>query len=222
MADLTSQHGQAKRLILVLREGLERLENAEGGRLRADPSGVAKELRQQWSILQRLSAEMDGAWRMATVRDHHAKRDVWKRKVEQVAEETDSIRLALEKYGQREERRTAERREREELFSRASEGLRAKREMDEESQAMSSIQRSKNYLEEIYESGTHILVNMAGNRERLKRAHKKVLDVLNTVGLGESLIRLIERRQRFEIWITYGCMVLLLAITILLLWWRWF
>jgi Golgi SNAP receptor complex protein 2 len=34
-----------------------------------------------------------------------------------------------------------------------------------------------------------------------------VLDVLNSVGLGETLLRLIERRQRMDIWLTYGGMV---------------
>ena len=33
---------------------------------------------------------------------------------------------------------------------------------------MGSVARSKRYLEEMFESGTNILVNMAGNRERLK------------------------------------------------------
>ena len=35
-------------------------------------------------------------------------------------------------------------------------------------QVSGSVQRSKRALEEIYETGTHILTNMAGNRERLK------------------------------------------------------
>lgn len=221
MSDLTTLHSQAKRQVLTLKEGLERLENIEAGRAPGDASSLAKEFQQQVIMLQRISTEMDSVWRMHVVRDSAAKRDVWKRKVEQVAEETDCIRMALDKYTMREQRRVAERREREELFARANEGASAKREMDEEAQFMGSIHRSKGYLEEIYQSGSNILVSMAGNRERLKRAHKKVLDVLNTVGLGESILRLIERRQRMEIWITYGCMLLIVVVTFLLLWWRW-
>ena len=38
-------------------------------------------------------------------------------------------------------------------------------------------------------------------------AQKRALDVLNTVGLGESLLRLIERRQRMDMWTAYGGMV---------------
>lgn len=34
-----------------------------------------------------------------------------------------------------------------------------------------------------------------------------MLDVINSVGLGESVLKLIERRQRMDIWVTYGGMV---------------
>lgn len=86
----------------------------------------------------------------------------------------------------------------------------------------SSVHRSKQMLEEIFESGTSILSTMGGTRERLKAAQKKMLDVLNTVGLGDSLLRLIERRQRLDIWVTYGGMALMLIVTVVLVWWAWF
>lgn len=35
-------------------------------------------------------------------------------------------------------------------------------------QAMGSVQRSKRYVAELYESGTHLLTNMGANRERIK------------------------------------------------------
>lgn len=38
-------------------------------------------------------------------------------------------------------------------------------------------------------------------------AQRKVLDVINSVGMGETLLRLIERRQRSDIMLTYGGMV---------------
>nr|POE57954.1 membrin-11 [Quercus suber] len=35
-------------------------------------------------------------------------------------------------------------------------------------------------------------------------AHRKALDVLNTVGLSNSVLRLIERRHRVDNWIKYA------------------
>lgn len=43
--------------------------------------------------------------------------------------------------------------------------------------------------------------------DAVQKAHRKALDVINSVGLGETLLKLIERRQRMDIWITYGGMV---------------
>eukprot|EP00798_Chlamydomonas_sp_ICE-L_P025553 gene25553-11201_t len=162
MTELSSLHAQAKHLILSLRSGLDKLEAAEHGQNASDPGGLARDLRLKLADLQ-----------------GHSK-NVLKWKVEQVSEEVDSIRHTLDKYGTREQRRQAEVTEREELFARADQGRKAKAEMDEESQVIGSVTRSKRALEEIYESGANILTNMVGNRERLKKAHRKILDVLNS------------------------------------------
>lgn len=38
--------------------------------------------------------------------------------------------------------------------------------------------------------------------------------MINSVGLGETLLKLIERRQRMDIWMTYGGMVGVLIYTV--------
>ena len=38
-------------------------------------------------------------------------------------------------------------------------------------------------------------------------AQRKMLDVLNTVGLSDSLLRVIDRRHKMDRWLTYGGMV---------------
>ncbi len=38
-------------------------------------------------------------------------------------------------------------------------------------------------------------------------AQRKMLDVLNTVGLSDSLLRVIDRRHKLDRWLTYGGMV---------------
>lgn len=53
-------------------------------------------------------------------------------------------------------------------------------------------------------------------------AHRRALDVINGVGLGDSLLRMIERRQRLDIWITYGGMAVLTIVAFLVMWFAWF
>ena len=38
-------------------------------------------------------------------------------------------------------------------------------------------------------------------------AQRKMLDVLNTVGLSDTLLRVIDRRHKMDRWLTYGGMV---------------
>lgn len=55
-------------------------------------------------LLQRISSDMDALWRMQIITETGAKRDLWKSKVEQVAEETDALRAGLERFSGRERR----------------------------------------------------------------------------------------------------------------------
>ena len=41
----------------------------------------------------------------------------------------------------------------------------------------------------------------------LQSAHRKMLDTLNSVGLSDSLLRVIDRRQTFDKLLVYGGMV---------------
>ena len=51
-------------------------------------------------------------------------------------------------------------------------------------------------------------------------AQRKALDVLNSLGLSDSLLRVIDRRQRMDKWITYGGMLVVCLLIGGLLWWR--
>ena len=44
----------------------------------------------------------------------------------------------------------------------------------------------------------------------MQSAHRKMLDTLNSVGLSDSLLRVIDRRQTFDKLLVYGGMVSLL------------
>ncbi len=54
---------------------------------------------------------------------------------------------------------------------------------------------------------------------RVQSAQRKMLDVLNSVGLSDRLLRLIERRQRLDKWLVYGGMLSVVFLLGGLLWW---
>ncbi|CAA2934892.1 membrin-11-like [Olea europaea subsp. europaea] len=227
---ISELYSSSKRLLLKTRDALERLERLEYtsssssssfSSSNAFVSGASDDqstaIRRDIIQIQSLCSDMDRLWRSIAAR---SQRDLWKRKVEQVAEEADSLKASLDKYVLRHQKRTQEAQERAELLGRANgESSHVLRIFDEEAQAMQSVRSSSRMLEETYATGVAILSKYSEQRDRLKRAQRKALDVLNTLGLSNSVMRLIERRNRVDRWIKYAGMVL--TIIVLIVFWRW-
>ena len=71
----------------------------------------------------------------------------------------------------------------------------------------------------MFEQGARVLEAMHEQRDRLKSAHRKALDVLNSAGLSDSLLRVIDRRQKMDAHLVYGGMVV--TVLFMLLFWVW-
>ncbi|XP_050371016.1 membrin-11 [Argentina anserina] len=213
---LSEIHQSAKKLLLRTRDGLERLERLEYSS-GIDSPDLAMSIRNDLSQIQSLCADMDRLWRSVAAK---SQRDIWKRKVEQVAEEAESLKEGLDKYNLRKQRKICEAKERAELLGRANgESSHVIRVFDEEAQAMQSARNSSRMLHEATSVGEAILSKYAGQREHIKRAQRKALDILNTVGLSNSVLKLIERRHHVDRWIKYAGMIL--TVVIVFFFWRW-
>ncbi|KAK4786821.1 hypothetical protein SAY86_010654 [Trapa natans] len=216
---LSELYQNVRRVLLRTRDGMERLERLEsstaGGGL--DSLELSDSIKRDISQIQSLCVEMDRLWRPIVAKPQ---RDLWKRKVEQVAEEAESLKECLDRYFSRNQKRMMEVKERAELLGRANgENAHVLRIFDDEAQAMQSARNSSRMLEESLQTGIAILSKYSEQRERLKKVQRKALDVLNTVGLSNSLLKLIERRHRVDIWIKYAGMAITLIIVISV--WRW-
>ncbi|KAI5317095.1 Hypothetical predicted protein [Prunus dulcis] len=214
---LSEIYQSAKKLLLRTRDGLEKLERLEnaGG---IDSPDLSTSVKRDISQIQSLCSEMDRLWRSVGAK---SQRDLWKRKVEQIVEEAQSLKESLDKYNLRNQKRAQEARERAELLGRANgEGAHVLRIFDDEAQARASVHSSSHMLEEASATGESILRKYAEQRDWLKRAQRKGLDVLNTVGLSNSVLKLIERRNRVDQSIKYAGMVLTVVIVVYLIW-RW-
>ncbi|XP_010509417.1 PREDICTED: membrin-11-like [Camelina sativa] len=205
---LSEVYSSAKRILLKARDGIERLERFESSSM--DSPDLASSVKRDITEVRSLCSNMDALWRSIHVK---SQRDLWRRKTEQVGEEAEYLNQSLEKYMLRNQRKMLEAKERADLLGRASgEGAHIMQIFDEEAQAMNSVKNSKRMLEESFSSGVAILSKYAEQRDRLKRAQRKALDVLNTVGLSNSVLRLIERRNRVDTWIKYAGMIATLVI----------
>ncbi|XP_058084625.1 membrin-11-like [Magnolia sinica] len=219
---LSEIYQSSRHLLLRTRDGLERLERLDASSSSfssnaVDSPDLAFSIKKDISQIQSLCVEMDRMWRSISSK---GQRDLWKRKVEQVAEEVDSLKESLDKHLLRNQKRMLEAKERAELLKRANgESAHVLRIFDEEAQAMQSARNSSLMLDEAYNTGVAVLTKYAEQRDRLKRAQRKALDILNTVGLSNSVLKIIERQHRVDKWIAYAGMIM--TIILVYAFWRW-
>jgi Golgi SNAP receptor complex protein 2 len=175
-------------------------------------------LKKEIGQLQVASSDMDRMWRNQMLAK--GQRDLWKRRIEQVAEEVESLKAGLDRYLLRQHRRQIEAQERAELFRRTrGDGAHILQVHDDEMQALQSAKNSSRMLDEAYATGVAVLSQYAVQRDRLKSAQRKAYDVLNTVGLGNTMMRMIERRHKVDRWIAYGGMILTVIILFFVIRW---
>ena len=75
-------------------------------------------------------------------------------------------------------------------------------------------------MDELLSSGSNILSNLKEQRITLKGAQKKILDIANTLGLSNTVMRLIEKRANQDKLILFGGMIITCIIMFLV--WRYF
>ena len=70
------------------------------------------------------------------------------------------------------------------------------------------LQNTNRYMDDLLGQGSSILENLREQRGSLKGAQRKMLDVLNTLGMSNTVIRLIEKRAEGDKRILIGGMIL--------------
>lgn len=70
-------------------------------------------------------------------------------------------------------------------------------------------------MDDLLSSGTSILSSLREQRMTLKGAHKKILDIANTLGLSNTVMRLIEKRASQDKIILFGGMIVTCVIMFL-------
>lgn len=172
--------------------------------------------------LQKVTQQIESQWRILVVQENSSKRDLWKRKVEQIVEDCDQFRVSLDRFKSRENRRQAEERDRAELMQRVTSDDEFRLlvgQYDAEAGAKISLEKSGGMMDELLAHGSNVLGVLGDQRDRLKGAQHKMLDLLNSVGVSSSLLRVIDRRQRMDAILVYGGMFCTLIVLILMYVW---
>ncbi|QDZ25354.1 membrin [Chloropicon primus] len=210
---LAKEHTKLKKQLLATHHALERLETTEASaHTPAEIERIAQDVGQKLSTLQMLLSSLRGAWNAQSGSVDLSKQTVWKQRLDQSEQEYLNLNSSYEGYLGRHRSREMQKLERQELLQRrGANGGAGRGGMggggNSEAQMMRSVAQSNQVIEDIFGQGSAILAGMASQRDRLKRAQRKMLDVLNTLGVSENLLRRAERRMKMDKWIVYGGMV---------------
>lgn len=79
---------------------------------------------------------------------------------------------------------------------------------------------SSKHLDNLIGHGSSILTNLRDQRMTLKGAHRRILDIANTLGLTNTVMRLIEKRSSQDKIIMVVCMVICCIVMYLV--WKYF
>ena len=138
------------------------------------------------------------------------RKEEWRKKIADVRETHLWLSEQLRRWRAHHERAALEEAERQELLGRNQLPMSILGALDEEGQSYS---RSNNKMAGLLESASANMAELANQREMLKGTQRRVLDMLTTLGVSSSTIRIIERRNIVDKMIVYGGM----AVTMLLL-----
>ncbi|CAE7038319.1 MEMB12 [Symbiodinium sp. CCMP2592] len=139
-------------------------------------------------------------------------RAAWDRKTTRLEEDVSVIQNAVDKQLGAFYRVKREEENRKKLL-----GDRKKKDgPDDETQGLvrenRSLRDSAAALDEVLEQAGSIFGNLVSQNKVLKNARRKLLDAANSIGVSQSLVNVIDRRQTGDKWLVYGGMALTLFI----------
>ena len=183
---------RAARLKYELEVQMQAVESGAGDA--SDCSFGLAELQTQLATLRRL---LDA--------ERPEKRSLWKIKIDELGHEATFLANDLRRFTQFH----THARERDQLFHRRG-GAAPNASIDDLMEEGSSLARSNNQMDEMMETGRATIDSLKGQRERLKNTHRNALSMINTLGLSNSAMRLIQSREKNDrIILAVGMLVVL-------------
>ena len=135
-----------------------------------------------------------------------------KLKVDQVIYDARHFDSSFKNYLSRKRRKEEEARQREELMSTSfttnAESHDTKIAMDYALDHNSALQNADRSVSDLLDLGSNALSQMRNQGSSLKGVRKRILDIGNTLGLSNTVMRMIDKRGTQDKWIVYGGMIL--------------
>ncbi|KAJ8669344.1 hypothetical protein QAD02_000603 [Eretmocerus hayati] len=141
-----------------------------------------------------------------------------KMRVDQLKYDSRHLSAALNSWRQMIQRKQREDSEREELLSRKfTTNDHVDIMIDHSVQYNASLNNATRGVDDMIQHGSGILENLRSQRYTIKGAHKRLVDIGNTLGLSNTTMRLIEQRAKCDGFILVGGMLITCLVIILVI-----
>ena len=149
------------------------------------------------------------------------RRHACKVKVDQLRYDCQSLHNGYQGYRRRKDMQFREQQQRAELMSQTftANSRETSILLDAALRENTSLQSSTQGLDNLIDQGHGILASLRDQRSILKNAHRKMLDVMTTLGLSNTVMRLIERRSTQDKFLMFGGMIL--SVVVMVMFYRW-
>lgn len=128
------------------------------------------------------------------------------------------FQAALQSWHQKKQRREAEINEREQLLNRRfTANSETSIEIDHSLQHHTAMTGAHRGVDDMIMTGHGVLDSLKSQRETLKGAQKRILDIGNTLGLSNHTMKIIEKRISEDKYVLFGGMAVTLLVIILVI-----
>ncbi|KAK6644549.1 hypothetical protein RUM43_000816 [Polyplax serrata] len=200
---------QTNKLVEETQSFFARLERS----MKQDAESLEEEIQTRIDIITKNCEKLD----IMAYKDPVARMQTSKSRIDQLKHDNKRLQSALSMLQHKRRKRELEAQETEELLHRKFKPLREDTTIfiDHSLQHQNSLQRANRNLDDLISVGSGVLENLKEQRMTLKGAHKKMMDLANTLGLSNTTMRLIENRVKEDKWILLGGMFLTMLIIFL-------
>uniref|UniRef100_A0A7S2XN21 Golgi SNAP receptor complex member 2 n=1 Tax=Attheya septentrionalis TaxID=420275 RepID=A0A7S2XN21_9STRA len=165
-------------------------------------------------LLEEISRSLDIMENLLS-RETPSQREVWRRKILELRDDANSVRRQAEHYDRMVGANVRQQRERDALLSRRRRTRRAtgeEGEINDLADEYQSMESSQIMMGDLLASGQASLTGLIEQRQRMKGVKRVMLDIGSKIGLSNSTMRIIERRDVTDAYFVFGGMVVCLLL----------
>jgi Golgi SNAP receptor complex protein 2 len=146
------------------------------------------------------------------LRETPAQREVWKRKIQELRADAESLRRLGEDHDRKMNANVRHQRERDELLRRrkqrnSTHSNTDERDMENLADEGKSLQQSQYMVNDLLGSGEASLNALTEQRQKLGGITGMLMNIGNRLNLSQSTMRIIERRDVTDLYLVFGGMV---------------